>query len=126
MEVYRKCFGDTPFCDELSTCINCPFTYQCEKELQYHCPGRTFPTLTSTTSLPSTTGLGTRSTENVTYLTTKTTTTTRNTQSTEKDGELETPKLIPYLPAPKETDSQLAVVIVCVLSVLCVIISSGV
>lgn len=122
MEVYRECFGDTPFCVELSSCINCPFTYQCEKELQYYCPGRTFPTLKSTTSPPSTTGLITRSTENVTYLTIKRITTTRSTQTTGEDRELKTQKRIPYIPAP---DTKLAVVIVCVLSVLCVIISSG-
>jgi hypothetical protein len=55
-----------------------PFIYQCEKELQYYCPGRTFPTLTSTTSPPSTTGFSTRSTYKVTYLTIKRTATTRS------------------------------------------------
>jgi hypothetical protein len=125
MEVFRKCFGDTPFCNELSTCTHCPFIYQCEKELQYYCPGRTFPTLTSTTSPPSTTGLSTRSTYKFTYLTIKRTATTRSTQTTVKDIELETTKSIPYEPAPKDDDTKLAVVIVCVLSGMCVIISSG-
>jgi hypothetical protein len=58
MEVYRKCFGDTPFCNELSICINCPFIYQCEKELQYYCPGRTFP-ITTANLVSSSLGAGT-------------------------------------------------------------------